>query len=86
MLTLFEPTASKHRKIRQRSYCSISWKRSGRNTIYSIFCKEELILKITKHTIQNFTNAIYKGQKWVKEHTAKEIAGINQKFLPRHGY
>ena len=41
-VTLFEPTASNIEKIRQRSYCSISWKRSGRNTIYSIFCKEEL--------------------------------------------
>lgn len=26
--------------------------------------------------IQKFTNAIYKGQKWVDEHTAKEIAQV----------
>lgn len=32
--------------------------------------------------IQEFTNAIYKGQKWVKEHTAKEIAEAIQSFFP----
>ena len=32
--------------------------------------------------IQKFTNAIYKGQKWVKEHTAKEIAESIKNFFP----
>ena len=32
--------------------------------------------------IQEFTNAIYKGQKWVKDHTAKEIAEAIQSFFP----
>ena len=32
--------------------------------------------------IQGFTNAIYKGQVWVKEHTAREIAELIQEFFP----
>ena len=32
--------------------------------------------------IQNFTDAIYKGQQWVKEHTANEIATNIQSFFP----
>ena len=32
--------------------------------------------------IQGFTNAIYKGEKWVKEHTATEIAEAIKDFFP----
>lgn len=33
-------------------------------------------------TIQKFTNAIYKGQQWVKEHNSKEIAEVIKSFFP----
>ena len=33
-------------------------------------------------TIQKFTNSIYKGQKWVKEHTSEEIAKLIANFFP----
>ena len=49
------------------------------NTAY--FAKKSYI-ENNQTTIQNFTNAIYKGQKWVKEHTAKEIADTIQSFFP----
>ena len=32
--------------------------------------------------IQNFTDAIYKGQKWTQEHSAKEIAELIKDFFP----
>ena len=32
--------------------------------------------------IQNFVNAIYKGQIWVKNHSAKEVAEAIQSFFP----
>ena len=33
-------------------------------------------------TIEKFTRAIYKGQKWVKSHTSREIAEAIQSFFP----
>ena len=45
------------------------------------FAKKSYIQK-NEQTIQDFTNAIYKGQKWVKEHTSKEIAETIQNFFP----
>ena len=33
-------------------------------------------------TIQKFTNAIYKGQVWVKEHSSHEIAEVIKDFFP----
>jgi NitT/TauT family transport system substrate-binding protein len=33
-------------------------------------------------TIQSFTNAVAKGQKYVKEHTAKEIAEVIKSQFP----
>ena len=32
--------------------------------------------------IQRFTNAVYKGQKWVAEHSAAEIAEVVKDSFP----
>ena len=39
-------------------------------------------IKKNKDVIQSFTNAIYKGQKWVAEHTAAEIADAVKGSFP----
>lgn len=44
-------------------------------------CKESYIEK-NSETIEKFTRAIYKGQKWVKSHTSREIAEAIQSFFP----
>ena len=43
---------------------------------------EILNIKENEDIIQGFTNAVYKGQMWVKEHTAAEIAEVIQNFFP----
>ena len=45
------------------------------------FAKKSYIAKNEK-LIQNFTDAIYKGQKWTEEHSAKEIAELIKDFFP----
>ena len=45
------------------------------------FAKKSYISK-NEETIQGFTNAVYKGQQWVKNHTSKEIAEVIQNFFP----
>jgi len=39
-------------------------------------------LKKNKDIIQKFTNAIYKGQKWVETHTPEEIADVIKPSFP----
>ena len=39
-------------------------------------------MEANQETIQKFTNAIYKGQKWVHEHSSREIAEAIQSFFP----
>ena len=56
-------------------------KESGEIPYTAYFAKKSYI-ENNEETIQNFTNAIYKGQKWVQEHTAEEIAEVIQDFFP----
>ena len=49
--------------------------------IQHILLKKSYIEK-NEGTIQGFTNAIAKGEKWVKEHSSKEIAEAIQSFFP----
>ena len=70
-VTLFEPTASNIEKLGK-----------GHIVPYTAYFAKKSYIENNETTIQNFTNAIYKGQKWVKEHTAKEIAESIQNFFP----
>ena len=72
-VTLFEPTASNIQNMKKGYIVASVGKESGEIPYTAYFAKKSYIENNEK-TIQNFTNAIYKGQKWVKEHTAKEIA------------
>lgn len=54
---------------------------SGEIPYTAYFAKKSYIEK-NSEIIQGFTNAIYEGQQWVKQHTAKEIAEIVQSFFP----
>lgn len=80
-VTLFEPTASNIQKLGKGYIVASVGKESGEIPYTAYFAKKSYIEK-NEVTIQNFTNAIYKGQKWVKEHTAKEIAETIQSFFP----
>ena len=80
-VTLFEPTASMTQDAGKGYIVASVGKESGEIPYTAYFAKKSYI-ENNETTIQNFTNAIYKGQKWVKEHTAKEIAEAIQSFFP----
>lgn len=80
-VTLFEPTASNIEKLGKGHIVASVGKEAGEIPYTAYFAKKSYI-ENNGTTIQNFTNAIYKGQKWVKEHTAKEIAEAIQSFFP----
>ena len=80
-VTLFEPTASNIEKLGKGHIIASVGKEAGEIPYTAYFAKKSYI-ENNETTIQNFTNAIYKGQKWVKEHTAKEIAEAIQSFFP----
>ena len=54
---------------------------SGEIPYTAYFAKKSYIEK-NPETIQKFTNAIYKGQLWVKEHSSHEIAEAIKDFFP----
>lgn len=43
---------------------------------YTVYMATQEYMEENSETVQKFTNAIYKGQKWVNEHTAAEIAEV----------
>lgn len=43
---------------------------------YTVYVTTESILEEKDDLMQGFTNAIYKGQKWVEEHTPQEVAEV----------
>lgn len=80
-VTLFEPTASNIQKIGKGYIVASVGEESGEIPYTAYFAKKSYI-ENNEETIQNFTNAIYKGQKWVEEHTSEEIAKVIQEFFP----
>lgn len=80
-VTLFEPTASNIQKLGKGYIVASVGKESGEIPYTAYFAKKSYI-ENNEETIQNFTNAIYEGQKWVEEHTAEEIAEVIQDFFP----
>ena len=49
---------------------------------YTAYFANKSYIKENEETIQKFVNAIYKGQKWVKEHSSEEIAKVIQPSFP----
>ena len=80
-VTLFEPTASNIQNMGKGYIVASVGEESGEIPYTAYFAKKSYIENNEK-TIQNFTNAIYKGQKWVEEHTSEEIAEVIQDFFP----
>lgn len=80
-VTLFEPTASNIQDIGKGYIVASVGEESGEIPYTAYFAKKSYIENNEK-TTQNFTNAIYKGQKWAEEHTAEEVAEVIQDFFP----
>ena len=72
-VTLFEPTAS---MIEQegKGYILTSIGEESGEIPYTAYCAKKSYIGKNDDLIQRFTNAIYKGQKWVMENSAEEVA------------
>ena len=80
-VTLFEPTASNVQNIGKGYIVASVGEESGEIPYTAYFAKKSYI-ESNEEIIQNFTNAVYEGQKWVASHTAREIAESIQEFFP----
>jgi NitT/TauT family transport system substrate-binding protein len=80
-VTLFEPTAS---QIEQsgKGYIITSIGEEAGEIPYTAYFAKKSYIEENSDIIQKFTNAIYKGQQYVKNHTSREIAESIQEFFP----
>ena len=80
-VTLFEPTASMTQDA-GKGYIVASVGEEAGEVPYTAYCAKKSYIKNNSKTIEEFTRATYKGEQWVKEHTAREIAEKIQDFFP----
>lgn len=80
-VTLFEPTASMT-EAEGKGYVVASVGEASGEVPYTAYCAKKSYIEKNSETIEKFTRAIYKGQKWVKSHTSGEIAEAIQSFFP----
>lgn len=69
-------------EAQEKGYIVASVGEAGGEIPYTAYFAKKSYINNNKDIIQGFTNAVYKGQTWVKEHTAKEIAEKIQNFFP----
>ena len=80
-VTLFEPTASMTEE-QGAGYIVASVGAEAVEIPYTAYFAKKSYIAKNEKLIQNFTDAIYKGQKWTEEHSAKEIAELIKDFFP----
>lgn len=80
-VALFEPTATMLEKEGKGYVLASVGQESGEIPYTAYFAKKSYIEK-NKDIIQKFTDALYKGQVWVKNHTPKEIAEVIKPSFP----
>ena len=80
-VTLFEPTATMTQNA-GKGYIVAAVGEAAGEIPYTAYFAKKSYMQQNSETIQKFTDAIYKGQVWVKEHSAKEIAEKIQSFFP----
>ncbi len=80
-VALFEPTASVLEKEKAGKIVASIGQESGL-VAYTAYFSTDSFIKKNPELIQRFTNAVYKGQLWVKEHSAEEIAKEIKFFFP----
>ena len=72
-VTIFEPTASMM-EAEGKGYIVASVGEAAGEIPYTAYFAKKSYIEENRDLIQRFTRAIYKGQKWVAEHSAQEIA------------
>jgi NitT/TauT family transport system substrate-binding protein len=77
---LFEPTASIFEK-EGKGYIVASFGEQSGHVPYTTFMAKESFMKENNETIEKFTRAVYKAQKWVEEHEPAETAELIQSYF-----
>lgn len=80
-VTLFEPTASLTQN-QNKGYIVASVGEAAGEIPYTAYFTKKSYIEKNETTIKKFTEAVYKGQKWVKEHSSYEIAESIKEFFP----
>lgn len=80
-VALFEPTATMLEKDGAGNIVSSIGNEAG-NISYTCFYTTKSYMDENPDIIQKFTNAIYKGQQWVQQHTSEEVADSINSFFP----
>ncbi|MBB2480878.1 ABC transporter substrate-binding protein [Bacillus sp. APMAM] len=77
---LFEPTASVFEK-EGKGYIVASFGKESGNVPYTDYMAKQSYIKEHKDTIEKFVRALYKAEKWVKDHDSKQVAKVVQPFF-----
>ncbi len=80
-VALFEPTATLLEKEGAGSVVASLGTSSGKIP-YTVFMARKSKMEKDPQMLQKFTNAVYRGQIWVKSHSAQEIAQSIALFFP----
>lgn len=80
-VTLFEPTASMTQN-QQKGYIVASVGEASGEIPYTTYFAKKSYIESNPEIIEKFTRAVYKGQKWVEEHSSDEIAQAVQSYFP----
>ena len=80
-VTIFEPTATVFEN-EGKGYIVASVGEEAGEIPYTAYFAKKSFLEENSELIQKFVNAIYKGQQWVKTHTAIEIAEVLSPSFP----
>ncbi|MDU4883332.1 ABC transporter substrate-binding protein [uncultured Clostridium sp.] len=80
-VALFEPTATMLGNDGSGNIVASVGESAG-NIAYTCFYTTKSYMDENKEVLQRFTNAIYKGQQWVKEHTSDEVAESIVSYFP----
>jgi NitT/TauT family transport system substrate-binding protein len=80
-VTLFEPVATSLEKEGKGFVVASVGKESG-EVPYTVFSAQKSFIEENPELIQQFTNAIYKGQLWIEDHTPKEIVTALKPSFP----
>lgn len=80
-VALFEPTASST-EIAGKGYIVASIGKETDELPYTAYFAKKSYIEKNPEIIQKFTNAVYEGQKWIKEHTTEEVADAIINYFP----
>lgn len=80
-VSLFEPTASST-EIAGKGYIVASIGAETDELPYTAYFAKKSYIEKNPEVIQKFTNAIYKGQKWIQEHSMEEVADTIAEYFP----